>query len=157
MSMLQPFRSRNSFPHLLIKELMIEMGVEEEKFMLETKAMSTIENAIFVMEMIGTEIEAGKGKVKLIIVTSAYHLPFSAWCFRQVAAAKKLDLEMETVAATEVKPEKTLDFGWMIRLIRNNRMRKKLEDNDVELCEDFQLESIENVVQETEQAQLTYQ
>ena len=45
------------------------MGVEEEKFMLETKAMSTIENAIFVMEMIGTEIEAGKGKVKLIIVT----------------------------------------------------------------------------------------
>ena len=133
------------------------MGVEEEKFMLETKAMSTIENAIFVMEMIGTEIEAGKGKVKLIIVTSAYHLPFSAWCFRQVAAAKKLDLEMETVAATEVKPEKTLDFGWMIRLIRNNRMRKKLEDNDVELCEDFQLESIENVVQETEQAQLTYQ
>ena len=132
------------------------MGVEEEKFMLETKAMSTIENAIFVMEMIGTEIEAGKGKVKLIIVTSAYHLPFSAWCFRQVAAAKKLDLEMETVAATEVKPEKTLDFGWMIRLIRNNRMRKKLEDNDVELCEDFQLESIENVVQETEQAQLTY-
>ena len=133
------------------------MGVEEEKFMLETKAMSTIENAIFVMEMIGTEIEAGKGKVKLIIVTSAYHLPFSAWCFRQVAAAKKLDLEMETVAATEVKPEKTLDFGWMIRLIRNNRMRKKLEDNNVELCEDFQLESIENVVQETEQAQLTYQ
>ena len=135
----------------------MEMGVEEEKFMLEGKAMSTIENAIFVMEMIGTEIEAGKGKVKLIIVTSAYHLPFSAWCFRQVAAAKKLDLEMETVAATEVKPEKTLDFGWMIRLIRNNRMRKKLEDNDVELCEDFQLESIENVVQETEQAQLTYQ
>ena len=133
------------------------MGVDEEKFMLETKAMSTIENAIFVMEMIGTEIEAGKGKVKLIIVTSAYHLPFSAWCFRQVAAAKKLDLEMETVAATEVKPEKTLDFGWMIRLIRNNRMRKKLEDNNVELCEDFQLESIENVVQETEQAQLTYQ
>ena len=156
MCMLQPFRSRNSFPHLLIKELMIEMGVEEEKFMLETKAMSTIENAIFVMEMIGTEIEAGKGKVKLIIVTSAYHLPFSAWCFRQVAAAKKLALEMETVAATEVKPEKTLDFGWMIRLIRNNRMRKKLEDNDVELCEDFQLESIENVVQETEQAQLLY-
>ena len=132
------------------------MGVEEEKIMLETKAMSTIENAIFVMEMIGTEIEAGKGKVKLIIVTSAYHLPFSAWCFRQVAAAKKLALEMETVAATEVKPEKTLDFDWMIRLIRNNRMRKKLEDNDVELCEDFQLESIENVVQETEQAQLTY-
>ena len=134
----------------------MEMGVEEEKFMLETKAMSTIENAIFVMEMIRDEIEAENGKVKLIIVTSAYHLPFSAWCFRQVAAAKKLDLEMETVAATEVKPEKTLDFGWMIRLIRNNRMRKKLEDNDVELCEDFQLESIENVVQETEQAQLTY-
>ena len=55
----------------------MEMGVEEEKFMLEGKAMSTIENAIFVMEMIRDEIEAENGKVKLIIVTSAYHHLFS--------------------------------------------------------------------------------
>lgn len=131
----------------------MELGVEEERIMPETKAMSTIENAIFVMEMIREEMEAEKGKAKLIIVTSAYHLPFSAWCFRQVAAAKHLNLEMETVAATEVKPQNTLDFGFMIYIIRNNGMKKQLKDNGVELSEDFHLESIDNVVQETEQAQ----
>ena len=130
----------------------MEMGVEEEKFMLEGKAMSTIENAIFVMEMIRDEIEAENGKMKLIIVTSAYHLPFSAWCFRQVASAKNIHLQMETVAATEAKPETTLQLGHWTFLIRNNGMREALKRNGVALSEDFQFESIDNVVQETEEA-----
>ena len=58
--------------------------------MLESMASSTTENAIFVMEMVKAEAE--KGQIRLIIVTSAYHLPFTTWCFRQVAAAMKVHL-----------------------------------------------------------------
>ena len=47
---------------------MIELGIEKKKkIMMEPEANTTVENAVYVMEIIKAEAE--KGKIKLIIVT----------------------------------------------------------------------------------------
>ena len=129
-------------------ELMMEMGIEKEKIMMEPKANTTVENAVFVMEMIKAEAE--KGKIKLIIVTSAYHVPFSAWCFRQVVAATWINVEFETVSATGPASSPS---RWIIVLRGENWlsiMKHKLKSNGVELGDDIKFESLEKVIQETE-------
>merc|ERR1711945_36054 len=131
-----------------MRELMIEMGIAEEKIQIEPKAKTTVENAIFVMEMIRGETQ--KGKIKLIIVTSDYHISFSAWCFRQVAAATKMNVEFETVSATG--PAKSTEI-WNRILTTNNWpmiMKRTLKNNGVKVGEDFNFESLENIKKETE-------
>ena len=131
----------------------MEMGIQLEKIVLETEAQSTVQNAVYVLKMIKENMEAEQTKTRLLLVTSAYHLPYTAWLFRQVAAALKMDIEMETEAATGVGAYEP----YMIRLITRiaramsdiHRLRNELEKAGISLGDDFELENIDDVVQET--------
>ena len=55
----------------------------EENIIREEKANSTVENAINVVQMIRDRLSVGQDTaVTLVLVTSAYHVPLTAWCFR---------------------------------------------------------------------------
>ena len=82
----------------VMKHLMMDKGVPEERIVLECEAGSAPESAMFVMKMVKPEAE--KNKTRLIIVTSAYLIPFTYWCFKTVAKLMKIDVEIETVAAS---------------------------------------------------------
>ena len=137
----------------VMRGLMMEMGIQLEKIVLETEAQSTVQNAVYVLKIIQEKMEAEQTKTRLFIVTSAYHLPYTAWLFRQVAAALKMDIEMETEAAKGVGAYEP----YMIRLITRiaramsdiHRLRNELEKAGISLGDDFELENIDDVVQET--------
>merc|ERR1712110_42095 len=69
---------------------LLELGVEEEKLLLETEADDTTTNAYNVLKLIQNEVLVHQEKVQLIIVTSDYHMPRSTWNFRVVTAAMNL-------------------------------------------------------------------
>ena len=137
----------------VMRGLMMEMGIQLEKIVLETEAQSTVQNAVYVLKIIQEKMEAEQTKTRLFIVTSAYHLPYTAWLFRQVAAALKMDIEMQTEAAKGVGAYEP----YMIRLITRiakamsdiHRLRDELEKAGISLGDDFELENIDDVVQET--------
>ena len=63
-------------------EILKELGVEKEKLILEKEAFDTTTNAYNVLKLVQEEVLVYQEKVQLIIVTSAYHMPRSAWLFR---------------------------------------------------------------------------
>ena len=68
------------------------------------------------MDMIRKRAE--KEPIRLIIVTSDYHLPLTTWCFKEVRKFMRVNLEIETVGAT-AKPA-PLFYGfseWVFRMI----------------------------------------
>ena len=137
----------------VMRGLMVEMGVQQEKIDVETEAQSTVQNAVYVLKMVEEKLEAEQKQAKIFIVTSAYHLPYTAWLFRQVAKVLRMDVKIESVAATGVG---AYDSS-MIRLVASiakkmcdhQRMRHELQIVGVTLDDDFELENIDNVVQET--------
>merc|ERR1712198_814371 len=52
-----------------------ELGVEEEKLILEKEAVDTTTNAHNVLKLVQNEVLVNQEKVRLIIVTTAYHMP----------------------------------------------------------------------------------
>ena len=138
-----------------MKGLMMEMGIQKEKIVAETEAQTTAQNAIFVLKMIKEKLEAEQTKAKLIIVTSAYHLPFTAWLFRQVAAALKMEIQMESVAATGAGAYEPYMMRLCANLAKNAigdmryGLRSELQRAGITLDDDFILENIDDVVQET--------
>ena len=139
----------------VMRGLMMEMGIQPDKIVAETEAQTTVQNAIFVLKMIKEKLEAEQTKAKLIIVTSAYHLPFTSWLFRQVAAALKMEIQMESVAATGAGAYEPS----MMRLCSNLAktaisdmrygLRNELQRAGITLGDDFKFENIDDVVQET--------
>ena len=134
---------------------MMKMGIQPDKIAAETEAQTTVQNAILVLKMIKEKLEAEQTKAKLIIVTSAYHLPFTSWLFRQVAAALKMEIQMESVAATGAGAYEPS----MMRLCSNLAktaisdmrygLRNELQRAGITLGDDFKFENIDDVVQET--------
>ena len=139
----------------VMKGLMMEMGIQKEKIVAETEAQTTAQNAIFVLKMIKEKLEAEQTKAKLIIVTSAYHLPFTAWLFRQVAAALKMEIQMESVAATgpgAYEPSMIRNWSYLAKTaVSDTRygVRNELQRAGITLGDDFKFENIDDVVQET--------
>lgn len=62
-----------------IKRGLVDLGVEEERIVIETNSRNTYENAIETLKLVGDE----KDEVWWLI-TSAYHMPRSIGCFRRV-------------------------------------------------------------------------
>ena len=62
----------------VMRGLMMEMGIQQERIAVETKAQSTVQNAVYVLKMIQEKMEVDQTKARLIIVTSAYHVPYTA-------------------------------------------------------------------------------
>ena len=76
-----------------------ELGLDADKIVLEEEAKTTLENAINVLQMVKEMVRSDQ-KLTVVVVTSAYHLPFTSWCFRQVASALGLEITLEAEAAT---------------------------------------------------------
>mgnify|MGYP002049984646 CR=1 FL=1 len=96
----------------------MEMGIQLEKIVLETEAQSTVQNAVYVLKIIQEKMEAEQTKTRLFIVTSAYHLPYTAWLFRQVATALKINIDMDTEAATGAGAHEPSNIGWATNMVR---------------------------------------
>ena len=65
---------------------LLEMGVEEDRLVLEEEAKHTMANALNVLRMVA-DMRRGEEVMEVVVVTSAYHMPRAAWTFRVVAAA----------------------------------------------------------------------
>ena len=139
----------------VMRGLMMEMGIQPDKIAAETEAQTTVQNAILVLKMIKEKLEAEQTQAKLIIVTSAYHLPFTSWLFRQVAAALKMEIQMESVAATGAGAYEPS----MMRLCSNLAktatgdmrygLRNELQRAGITLGDDFKFENMDRIIQET--------
>ena len=60
----------------VMRRWLIRLGVAEEKVFAESHADNTWQNAIYIKELL-----AKKGVENIILVTSAWHMPRSVWCF----------------------------------------------------------------------------
>ena len=109
----------------VMRGLMMEMGIQPEKIAAETKAQSTVQNVVYVLKMINQKIDAEQTKIKLIIVTSAYHMPCTACLFRKVAAAMELDIEMKFKAAIGAGAYDSTNINW------GKWMEKHMCDNKI--------------------------
>ena len=140
----------------VMRGLMMEMGIQPEKIVLETEARSTLQNAVNVMKMVKERLEAKQVKTKLIVVTSAYHLPYTAWLFRQVATVMDLDCEIQSVAATGSGAYSFFNVNVMIGRLQSKKalsydqkMKKELQKNGISVSDDFKFENMDRIIQET--------
>ena len=95
--------------------------------------------------------EAEQTKTRLKIVTSAYHLPYTAWLFRQVAAALKMDIQLESKAATGAGAYDSFNIGkalFMAKNIDDQSMRKELLNFSISVNDDFIFEKKDIVIRE---------
>jgi len=60
----------------VMRRWLIRLGVAEDKVFAESHANNTWQNAIYIKSIL-----AKKGIKNIILVTSAWHMPRSAWCF----------------------------------------------------------------------------
>ena len=135
----------------VMRGLMMEMGIQPDKIAAETEAQTTVQNAIFVLKMIKEKLEAEQTKTRLKIVTSAYHLPYTAWLFRQVAAALKMDIQLESEAATGAGAYDSFNIGWALFMAKNiddQSMRKELLNFSISVNDDFIFEKKDIVIRE---------
>ena len=140
----------------VMRGLMMEMGIQPEKIVLETEARSTLQNAVNVMKMVKERLEAKQVKTKLIVVTSAYHLPYTSWLFRQVATVMDLDCEIQSVAATGSGAYSFLNVNVMIGRLQSKKafsydqkMKKELQKNGISVSDDFKFENMDSIIRET--------
>ena len=111
---------------------------------------------MYVMKMV--KPEAVKEKTRLIVVTSSYLVPFTYWCFKTVAKLMKIDVEIETVAASGVYD--TDNFDVFIRFYKDQKanfykvceMISKfmvIEEDERRLIEEKKEEDIDTVIKES--------
>jgi len=75
--------------------LLKEAGVEAGKICLEEEALNTTGNAFYVLRMVEDErVKRGEEVVRLVVVTSRYHMPRAAWLFRVMADVLKAKVEL---------------------------------------------------------------
>ena len=132
----------------VMRGLMMEMGIQPEKIVAETEAQTTLQNAVYVLKMIKEKLEAEQTKTRLKIVTSASHLPYTAWLFRQVAAALKMDIQL---AATGAGAYDSFNIGWALFMAKNiddQSMRKELLNFSISVNDDFIFEKKDIVIRE---------
>ena len=75
--------------------LLKEEGVEADKIFLEEEALNTTGNAFHVLRMVEEErVKRGEEVVRLVVVTSRYHMPRAAWLFRVIADVLQAKVEL---------------------------------------------------------------
>ena len=75
--------------------LLKEAGVDASKISLEEEALNTTGNAFYVLSMVEEErVKRGEEVVRLVVVTSRYHMPRAAWLFRVMAGVLKAKVEL---------------------------------------------------------------
>ena len=109
----------------VMRGLMMEMGIQPEKIVAETEAQTTLQNAVYVLKMINQKIDAEQTKIKLVIVTSAYHIACTACLFRKVAAAMELHIDLEFKAAIGAGAYESSNIIW------GKMMEKYMCDNQI--------------------------
>lgn len=60
----------------VMRRWLLKFGVPEHAVFAETAANTTWENAVYMKTML-----AGKGVKRIVLVTSAWHMPRAVWCF----------------------------------------------------------------------------
>ena len=141
----------------VMRGLLMQMGLHAEKIVMETQSKTTIQNAVNVLTLINSgEGNPGVNKTSLTVVTSAYHLPFTVWCFRQVASALEMDIELSQKAAIRPGAFDYFNVRFMVSYMdpqrkRNvyHRMRDELKMRGIRMRPGFQFDSIENVINDT--------
>jgi len=79
----------------VMASLLKEAGVKEGKLFLEEEALNTTGNAFHVLRMVEEErVKRGEEVVRLVVVTSRYHMPRAAWLFRVIADVLKAKVEL---------------------------------------------------------------
>ena len=75
--------------------LLKEEGVEADKIFLEEEALNTTGNAFHVINMVEADrVKRGEEVVRLVVVTSRYHMPRAAWLFRVMADVLEAQVEL---------------------------------------------------------------
>ena len=69
---------------VIVKQLMVDMGIDEKRILVEGKSRNTWENAVF-----AKELAKPKKNENWLLVTSAYHMPRAMGTFRQANFAVK--------------------------------------------------------------------
>jgi uncharacterized SAM-binding protein YcdF (DUF218 family) len=64
-----------------VEPFLIQMGVRKEDILLESRSRNTHENALFTKQLIDSQQLKSS---KLLLITSAFHLPRAAPCFKKV-------------------------------------------------------------------------
>lgn len=107
--------SSNVGAELADVKLLVDLGVPRDAVVLETKAVNTEENAKFIRKILaqrrgmGDSKSSVEGRMRVLVVTSAYHMRRSLYMFRKYAP------ELECIpAATDygVLPGKDVPFKW---------------------------------------------
>ena len=79
----------------VMASLLKEEGVEEDKMLLEEEALNTTGNAFHVLRMVEEERKRrGEENIRLVVVTSRYHMPRAAWLFRVMADVLNTKVEV---------------------------------------------------------------
>ena len=141
----------------VMRGLLMQMGIHADKIVMETRSETTIQNAVNVLTLINSdEGNPGVNKTRLTVVTSAYHLPFSMWCFRQVASALEMDIELSQAAANGPGAFDEFNVRFMVSYMDPQRrrnvydgMRDELKKRGIRVRAGFEFESIHNVISDT--------
>ena len=85
----------------VMARLLAEAGVAAARIVQEPRARTTAENAINVLQLVAARLEAAEAgsEVRVVVVTSAYHLPLALWMFRQAASVLPLRVSVRGEAA----------------------------------------------------------
>ena len=85
----------------VMARLLAEAGVAAARIVQEPRARTTAENAIYVLQLVAARLEAAEAgsEVRVVVVTSAYHLPLALWMFRQAASVLPLRVSVRGEAA----------------------------------------------------------
>jgi len=62
----------------VMRRWLIGFGVAESKVHAEVAATNTWQNAVYIKNILGS-----RGVHRIVLVTSAWHMPRSVWCFKQ--------------------------------------------------------------------------
>ena len=123
-------------------DILQEHGVPRDRVELEEQAWDTASNAFFVLYMARKKV--GRGVVRLHLVTSAYHMPRSAWTFMVVGKAMGVQIVLEEHPAPWVgnKLEEGGSIRQEMRLLENSpwlleRSLKKYLGTKIGVAEDF--------------------
>ena len=141
----------------VMRGLLVQMGIHADKIEMETRSQTTIQNAVNVLTLINSDEEnPGVNKTRLTVVTSVYHLPFTMWCFRQVASALEMDIELSQEAATGPGAFDDFNVRFMVSYMNPQRrrnvydgMRDELKKKGIRIRAGFEFDSIHNVINDT--------
>jgi len=119
-----------------------EHGVPRDRVELEEQAWDTASNAFFVLDMARKKVD--KGVVRLHLVTSAYHMPRSAWTFLAVGKAMGVQIVLEQHPAPWAgnKLEEEGSIRLEMRLLEKSpwlleRSLKKYLGTNIDVAEDL--------------------